>query len=207
VSLLADLAQGGLLGFTAAATPGPFQALLVARSLRAGPLRALPLALVPLVSDTVVVATVLAVLSQLPAGFLRALTALGLVVIVWLAVGTLRAAGRAEDPAERALGAPRGLLPALLVNVTSPGAWLFWSMVGGPLLAAAWHASASHALAFLAGFYACISGGNAALVLLAGGIARAGPRAARALGYASGLALLGFAGWQGWRLCAPLVHG
>ncbi len=205
MSLLADLAQGGLLGLTAAATPGPFQALLVARSLRTGPVRALPLALVPLVSDTLVIAVVLAVLTQLPAGFLGALTAIGLVVVLWLAVSTLRAAGRAEDPAERGLRSPRGFLPAVLVNVTSPGAWLFWSIVGGPILAADWRASAARAVAFLAGFYACISAGNASLVLLAGAIARAGPRAARALGYASGIALLGFAAWQGWRLVGSLL--
>jgi threonine/homoserine/homoserine lactone efflux protein len=174
--------------------------LLVARSLQVGPLRALPLAFVPLVSDTLVVATVLAVLSQLPGGLLRALTAAGLVVVLWLAIGTLRSAGRAALAAGEAADAPRGFLPALLVNVTSPGAWLFWSTVGGPILAADWRAGVARALAFLAGFYACISGGNAALIALAGGIARAGPRAARALGYASGAALLGFAAWQGWRL-------
>ncbi len=197
--LLADIAQGCVLGFTAAATPGPFQVLLVARSLRAGALRALPLACVPLVSDTVVIATVLAVLSQLPGGFLRALTAAGLAVVLWIAVGTLRGAGRPPAAAE-AEQVPRGFFSAVLVNVTSPGAWVFWSIVGGPILAADWRAGPARAVAFLAGFYACISAGNAAIIALAGGIARAGPRAARALGYGSGVALIGFAAWQGWWL-------
>lgn len=196
MSLLADIAQGGLLGLSAAAAPGPFQAVLVARSLRAGPLRALPLSLVPAFSDSVVIAAVLVALAQLPGGFLRALTAAGIGVVAWIAVGTLRAAARGTGPAGAGEGPSRGFLQAALVNVTNPNPWLFWSAVGGPTLAAAWHAGPPRAFAFLAGFYACITGGNAAVVAVAGGLARAGPRAARALGYASGLALLGFAAWQ-----------
>jgi threonine/homoserine/homoserine lactone efflux protein len=197
VSLLADIAQGGVLGLSAAATPGAFQATLVARSVRTGPLRALPLAFIPIVTDPLVIAVVLAALAQVPPAFLRLLTAAGVAVILWIAAGTLRAAWRG---AAATAGAPRGFLQAALVNLTTPGAWLFWSLVGGPILTADWRAGGARALAFLGSFYACIVAGNGLLVILAGGIARAGPRAARALGWASGLVLLGYAAWQGWQL-------
>ncbi len=197
MSLLADIAQGGVLGLSAAATPGAFQATLVSRSVRTGPLRALPLAFIPIVTDPVVIATVLAVLSQVPPLFLRLLTGAGVAVVLWIAAGTLRDALRGVT---FAAAEPRGFLQAALVNVTTPGAWLFWSTIGGPTLARDWRAGPAHAVAFLAAFYACIFGGNGVLVGAAGGIARAGPRAARALGWVSGIALLGYAAWQSWRL-------
>jgi threonine/homoserine/homoserine lactone efflux protein len=197
MSLLGGAAQGAVLGLASAAAPGPFQAVLVARSLRAGPLRALPLAFVPLASDPVAIAVVLLVLGQLPGGFLRALTGVGAAVVLWIAALTLRDALRGQGTsAAGADRASRGFVAAAAVNVTNPNAWIFWSAVGGPLVAAMWRASAAAALAFLAAFYACITAGNAVLALAAGGMARAGPRVARVLGLGSGLALAGFGLWQ-----------
>lgn len=192
---LADMGQGAVLGLSAAAAPGAFQALLVARSIRAGPVRALPLALVPLASDPPAIAVVLLLLSQLPSGFVTALRVAGIAVMLWVAVSALQAARRAAAH-EPGGDASRGFVQAGLVNLTNPNMWLFWGAVGGPILTAAWRASPARALAFLAGFYACIAAGNAAFLVLAGAIARAGPRARRALGIASGTALLAFAGWQ-----------
>lgn len=196
--MLALGTQGALLGLSAAAQPGPFQGYLVAQSLRNGAARSLPLALVPFLSDPPVVAVVLAVLGQVPDAFVRWLGLAGGAVVLWLGFGALRAAlaggPAADDPAARTR--PRGMVRAVLVNLTNPNAWIFWSLVGGPILTAAWRASPARALAFLAGFYALLTAGNVALVLLAGRAAAAGPRLARALGVASGVALLAFGAWQ-----------
>ncbi len=200
MTVLPTIAQGAVLGLASAAAPGPFQALVVARSLRAGPVRALPLAFVPLTSDPVVIAVVLAVLTQLPPGFLTALSAVGAAVVLWLAVATLRDVARGGAPAPGSGGDSPGFLSAVALNMTNPNAWIFWSAVGGPLLATAWRSSPPAAVGFLAAFYACITAGNAALALAAGAIARAGPRAARALGILSGVALLCFGAWQLLRL-------
>jgi len=189
------MGQGAVLGLSAAASPGPLQALFVARALRAGPVRSLPLAFVPLASDAPAMALVLLLLAQLPHGLVTALRAAGIAVMLALAFATLRAARRAAAD-EPAAEAPRGFLEAGLVNLTNPNMWIFWSAIGGPTLAAAWRASPRHALAFLGGFYACIVAGNAAFLVLAGGVARAGPAARRALGIVSGAALAGFAAWQ-----------
>jgi threonine/homoserine/homoserine lactone efflux protein len=187
--------KGLALGFSAAAQPGPFQAYLLAQSLRNGAARTLPVILVPLVSDPPVIAAVLAVLAQLPAGFLRALQVAGGAVVLWLGAATLRAVARppAAGPAH---GPPRGFLRAVLVNLTNPNAWIFWSLVGGPILAEAWRAAPARAALFLAGFYLLLVGGNAALVLLAAQASRLGPRFARGLGAASGVALLLLGCWQ-----------
>jgi len=182
---------GAVLGFSAAAQPGPFQAYLLAQSAKNGAARTMPVALVPFVSDPIVIAVVLAVLAQLSTDLLRALQIVGGAVVLWLAAATLRAVRGGAATAETGT-APRGVLRAALVNLTNPNAWIFWSVVGGPVLASAWKEHPPRAFLFLAGFYVFLTGGNAALVLLAGAARRLGPSFGRGLGVVSGLALLAF---------------
>ncbi len=187
--------EGAALGFSAAAQPGPLQAYLLAQSVRNGSARTLPVALVPLATDPPLIAVVLAVLAQVPPGFVRGLGVAGGALVVWLGVAALRAARRL--PGETDGHAPRtGFVRGMLVNLTNPNAWLFWSLGAGPILAAAWRASPVRAVAFLAGFYLLLVGGNLLFVLLAGRAARAGPGLSRALGFASGAALVAFGAWR-----------
>jgi threonine/homoserine/homoserine lactone efflux protein len=186
--------QGALLGLSAAASPGPFQAYLLAQSLRSGAPRTLPVALVPLVSDPPVIVATLVALSSLPARLLDGLELASAAVVLWLAATTLRALWRPPPARERE--PPRGFLRAALLNFTNPNAWIFWSAVGGPVLAGAWRRAPLEAAAFLAGFYLLLTCGNAALVLLAGNARRLGHGLDRGLGAVSGLALLAFGAWQ-----------
>jgi threonine/homoserine/homoserine lactone efflux protein len=189
------LLQGGWLGLSAAAAPGPLQAYLLAQSVRNGAARTAPVACVPLVTDPPLIAIVLAVLSQVPAGFLRALGILGGAVVLWLGAGTLRAALAPPAPTP-ARPPPAGFVRAVAVNFTNPNAWLWWSTAAGPILVSAWQASPLAAAAFLAGFYLLLVGGNLLFVLLASRLAGAGPGVARALGLVSGAALVAFGGWR-----------
>jgi threonine/homoserine/homoserine lactone efflux protein len=181
--------EGAALGFSAAAAPGPLQAYLLAQSARNGAARTLPVALVPLATDPPLIAVVLAALSRVPEGFVRAVGIVGGAVVLWLGASALRAV-RAERKGAPAHPPPAGFVRAMLVNLTNPNAWLWWSLAAGPILADAWRASSLRAGAFLAGFYLLLVGGNVALVLLAARAARAGPRVARALATASGAALV-----------------
>ena len=71
--MLSLFTNGAGLGFSAAAAPGPFAALLLAQSIRNGAVRTLPLALVPLASDGPIIVLCLLVLGRAPTGLLRAL--------------------------------------------------------------------------------------------------------------------------------------
>ncbi len=196
-----SFAQGAGLGFSAAVSPGPFQAFLLARAVRHGALRTLPAAVAPLASDGPIIALVLLALTRAPAGFLRGVQVAGGLLLLWLAWTAARAfrspAGGTPPPEP---GAPlRGFGQAILVNALSPGPWIFWSLVTGPILVRAWRESAAEAASFLAGFYLVLCGGNAALVLAFAGARRLGPRATRALGALSAAVLLGFGLLQLWR--------
>jgi threonine/homoserine/homoserine lactone efflux protein len=192
--VLAAVAQAAALGFSAAASPGPFQALLLERAARAGPRRALHLALVPLVSDPPVILACLLALSGLPPAFLQALRLLGGALLVWMGAGTLRdlarPAGEGEVAGQAGGARHRGFWRAALVNLLNPNCWLFWSLVGAPLLAAALRHSPWRAALFLIVFYLPLTATNAALVAAFGAVGRLGPRAARALGGLSAAAFL-----------------
>jgi threonine/homoserine/homoserine lactone efflux protein len=187
--------EGAWLGLSAAAAPGPLQAYLLAQSVRNGAARTLPVACVPLATDPPLIAVVLLVLAQLPAGLLRALGIAGGLVVLWLGAGALRAAWAPPAPAA-AHRPPAGFVRALAVNFTNPNAWIWWSTAAGPILVSAWHGSPLSAAAFLAGFYLLLLGGNALFVLLAARLAGAGPGVARTLGAVSGVALVLFGGWR-----------
>jgi threonine/homoserine/homoserine lactone efflux protein len=188
------LIQAAALGFSAGASPGPFQALLLERAARVGPRRALHLSLVPLASDAPTVLACLFAVSGLPPAFVQALQLLGGALLVWMGAGTLRGVLRPEGEAAAGAGAApgrdRGFWQAALVNLLNPNAWLFWSLVGAPLLAAALRDSPGQAALFLVAFYLPLTATNAGLVLVFGAVGRLGPGAARALGGLSAAAFL-----------------
>jgi threonine/homoserine/homoserine lactone efflux protein len=194
------LLQGLGLGFPAAASPGPFQAVLLQRAAAVGPRRALPLALVPLVSDPVVIVATSLALAGLPGGFIRLLQAAGGALLAWLGATGVRELLRPRLVEEAAAAAPaQGFWRAALVNLTNPNAWIFWSLVGSPILAEALRAAPASAALFLAGFYVALTGTNAALVLLFGAVGRLGPGVARALAGVSAAAFLVLGLTQLWR--------
>jgi threonine/homoserine/homoserine lactone efflux protein len=207
------LAKGLALGFSASASPGPFQALLLERAARLGPRRALHLALVPLASDPPVIAACLLALAGLPGGLLRLLSLAGGAFLVWLGGSALRDLWR-EEREEEATGGPAapadsprarsgGFWSAVVVNLLNPNAWIFWSLVGGPILAGALRQGGPSPLAFLGGFYLALSATNAVTVLVFGAVGSLGPRAARALGGLSAVAFLAMGLAQLWQAAAP----
>jgi len=192
--------QGVTLGFSAAASPGPFQAFLFAQAARLGVRRTIPLTLAPLLSDVPIVAVILLALARVPPGFLRALEVAGGAFLLWLAWGSLRIPGETRGGNAPAGEGGRGaFLRAVLVNAAGPGPWIFWSTVCGPILAEAWRASPPLAISFLLGFYGMLVGGKAALVVAFGMAGRIGPGTARGLGLASALAMAGMGVLQLWR--------
>lgn len=196
-----ELVQGAALGFSAAASPGPYQAFLLAQALRNGALRSLPLALAPLASDGPIIALMLLVLTRAPPELLRGLQLAGGAFLLWVAAGLLRSLRRAAGPgpAPRAEPPLRAFLRGVAMNALGPGPWIFWSLVSGPALVRAWNAAPGRAFAFLLGFYLLLCGGNAALILVFATAHRLGPAASRALGLLAALALGGYGLWQLWQ--------
>jgi threonine/homoserine/homoserine lactone efflux protein len=198
--MFAYLLQGLTLGLAAGTQPGPFQTYIISQSLRQGWRKTLIAAIAPLVSDGPIVTLVLLVLSQIPNWFQRLLQIAGGLFVLFLACGAYKA-WRGFSP-ERITDKGSGrqsLLQAGLMNALSPGPYLFWSFVNGPIVIQAWRETPAHALNFLFGFYGGMIALNAAIILLFGLAARFGDRVRRGLLGASSLALAGFGIFQLWR--------
>jgi threonine/homoserine/homoserine lactone efflux protein len=197
--MLAYAIQGLGYGFVAAVQPGPFQAYVISQALSHGWRRALPMALAPLVSDGPIIALVLLVLSQVPDSLQRFLYIAGGLFILYLARGAF-IAWRDFDPAASptTTGSQQSLLKAAAMNLLSPGPYIFWSLVTGPILLTGWRESPADGLAFLAGFYIAMVGSMGGLILLFGTARQLGPKVNRALLGVSAVALVGFGLHQLW---------
>ncbi len=198
--MIGYLVFGITFAFAAAVQPGPLQAWLVARTLAHGWRRALPGAFSPLLSDGPIIALSILVLSRMPAWLLPAIRIAGGAVLLAFAVLAARDWRRAATGGPAPTGppgsAPRSLLGAAAINFTSPGPYLGWSLVMGPLLLRGWRESPAHGVALLAGFYGTMVLAMALMVLAIGAARTLAPRANRALLGASALALAGLGVWQ-----------
>ena len=194
------LLQGLALGFAAGAQPGPFQTYLISQTLSQGWRRTWVAAFGPLLSDGPIVALVLVVLSQVPEWFQRGLRIAGGMFVLYLAWGAYNAwKTHLPDSDSPPQTGPHSLLRAALMNALSPGPYLFWSLVMGPLIVRAWRENPSSGLSLVLGFYLAMIGLNFTVVLLFGQAARFGNQVRKAMLGLSVLALSGFGLYQLWQ--------
>ena len=196
--LLVYVAQGLSYGLAAAAQPGPFQTFVLAQTLRRGWRRSLPISLAPLITDGPIIALMLLVLSQLPNWVARVLSVAGGLFVLYLAWGAYRSWRDFQETDLEDLSAPPGLLKAALINALSPGPYIFWGTVTGPLLVTGWREDPRYAAGLLAGFYVAMVGTLAISIVLIGTARRLGSRLNRALLGISAIVLAGFGLYQLW---------
>ena len=195
--MLAILFQGIGYGFAAAAQPGPFQTFLVSQCLNRGWRRTLPMALAPLISDGPIIALSLLVLSRVPEWWQRLLHIASGLFLLYLAYGAYLSWRRFDEEQFTSLQPPvGGILKASLMNALSPGPYLFWSLVTGPILLAAWRQAPALGIGFLVAIYGTMVASLAAIILVFGMARKLGPRLTHALLGISAIALLGFGLYQ-----------
>ena len=195
------LIQGAALGITAAASPGPFQTFLISRSLSGGWRRGAPIAIVPLITDLPIILFALFLLGKLPPFFFTGIRFAGGAFVLYLAWATFKEwqSGDGNDSHEYA-SAITGLKRGILVNFLSPGPYLFWGLINGPILLTALRQSALHGAAFLFGFYGIFISSLFLLAILFHQARRFGSQVVRVLLLMSILILVVFGGiliWQG----------
>lgn len=181
--MLPFITSGLSLGFAAGFLPGPLQSYILNTTLALGGRRSFIIIFSPLVIDGPIILLVLLALRQFPPEFIRAVQVIGGLFLLWLAWDAWRAfrGGAAIDTTAEPPPA-RGIFGrALVMNIFSPGPYLFWGTVNGPLLLDALEQSAAHGLAFLVAFYGTFLGIMGLLVLAFDRLRRVDPRLTRAL--------------------------
>jgi threonine/homoserine/homoserine lactone efflux protein len=191
--------QGIGYGFSAAVIPGPFQTFVISQTLTRGWKKLLPAALAPLISDGPIIILCLFVLNQVPIWFQRFLYIAGGVFILYLAFGAYKS-WRDFDPnlSQMDSGTQRSLSKAVLMNFLSPGPYIYWSLVTGPILLKGWREIPGNGIGFLAGFYVTIISTLVGIILLFGFARELGPKVNRALIGISVIALFCFGFYQLW---------
>jgi threonine/homoserine/homoserine lactone efflux protein len=193
------IVQGIGYGLAAAAQPGPFQTYLISQTLIKGWRRTLPAALAPLLSDGPIIFVCLLVLSQMPAWLHRFLYIAGGLFLLYLAYGSYQSWKNFHlaIPSQES-GAQQSVLKAALINILSPGPYIFWSLVTGPILVTAWRERPVYGLGFLAAFYGAMILSLSTIILVFGFARQLGPRVNRALLGISAIALFCFGLIQLW---------
>lgn len=192
------LLQGVALGFSAAVSPGPFQAYLLSQASAHGWKKTVGAAFAPLLSDGPIILILLVVLAQTPDWFLRGLNLAGGILMLYLAYGALRTFQKYSRQTGAA-PAEHNLLKSVLVNALSPGPWIFWSVLAGPILVEAWRTSFADAVLFLFGFYFLLIGGNVLFIALFATARHFGSQITRVLNGIAAIALLIFGLFQIYR--------
>ncbi len=199
--------SGLLLGFAAAAQPGPFQTYLIAQAVTYGWRKTWVAALAPLLSDGPIILLTLFALNQMPTWLQRGLNVASGLFILYLAWGAFRKWQNFSGPEIGAAPqAGRSLLKAALMNMLSPVPYIYWSLVTGPVLLAGLHVSPLHGFSFLLSFYLVLVGGFLALMAIFGVASRSGNRVNRILIGASAVVLAGFGVFQLWRGLVPELY-
>jgi threonine/homoserine/homoserine lactone efflux protein len=183
--------KGLTLALTAVAIPGPSQAYLVSVALQAGWRRALWVAIAPIISDIPIVIGVLLVLNQMAAivpSLIQIIQVLGgflLLYIAWTSWKLVRSGvmfGAAPEGEKPIVLEPRQIVTqAVLVNLFSPGPYLFWTTVNGPILLGGLQESIFHGLAFLVGFYGTFFTGFALIGYVFAQVGQVNPRVTRVI--------------------------
>ncbi len=190
------IARGLTLGLTAGILPGPIQSLIIQMTLTQGWRKSLVLVFSPLLSDIPVIVLTVFVLAQFPPEFIRAIQIVGGLFVLWLARGAwlnFRAGVMIGAGGETlALSVRQLLARGLMTNLLSPGPYLFWGTVNGPLLVDGLRQSVLHGAAFLIAFYGSFLGVLAAFVAVFNRVRTLDARLTRALLLIITILLLGF---------------
>ncbi len=204
--MLDNIAPAFGFGFIAGVMPGPLQTFLLVQTLQRGARGGAWILPAPLISDGPIIVVCLLLLSQFNQGWLRGLSLLGGLFLIYLAreswrelkatQPTARDDAVADDEVRNIAAKYSGWAltgRAALINALGPGPWLFWGTVMGPLTIQLWRVSPGHGLAALGAFYSMLVGLLTVQLLVFSYARRLGPKFARAGTWLGIVLLIGFA--------------
>jgi len=146
---------GAALGLVAGISPGPILALVISETIKYGRKEGMKVAFVPLVSDLPIVLLTLLILAKVSeySTILGVISILGAGFLCLLAYESLRIRAVQQDVNTARFS---GFWKGVLANFLSPHPYLFWLLVGSPMVIKAYGFSLLAAAGYVAGFYICM---------------------------------------------------
>ena len=208
--------QGIALGLSAAATPGPLQSFLISQTLLGGWRSGIMVAFAPLISDPLIVFVIVFLLEQMPDSMINVIGILGGLFALYTAFGIYRqwktTFSKTDADGESGTGTREDLqyelnsnslnnlrdylgigAKGVVMNILSPGLYLFWFFITGPILLSALEDSLLEGFSFLFGFYFMMITGLLVIVFVFNFSRRFGPKVIRILTLISIIILVIFA--------------
>jgi len=165
--MISYILSGTILGLTAGISPGPLLVLVISETMIHGTRAGVKTAFAPLITDTPIIILTFFILKQLQDFklILAILSICGALYILYLAYE-----GWKSGPIESGDNTKKsnGLVKGFYVNMLNPHPYVFWLMVGTPLIIKGASMSFVAAGLFVFLFYICIIGAKIAIALLIG---------------------------------------
>lgn len=161
---LTYLLSGIVFGLTAGLSPGPLFTLVITETLRHGKAAGMKVALAPLFTDGLLIVAGLFLFSQLPnMDFLLGLLSLaGAVFVAYLAYESLTAKGVETDSKG---SQSQSLQRAIVTNLLNPHPYLFYLLVGAPIIQKGLLLGLLSPGLFIAGFLSMLVGSKMVVAL------------------------------------------
>ena len=156
-----------VLGLSAGLAPGPLLTLVLTETIRYGTRSGIRVSLAPLLTDLPIVVVSLFVMSRLSSfsGVLGTISLFGACFVAYLGVESLRVRGL---PLPEPPGSSHSLTKGVITNLLNPHPYLFWTLVGAPMIVDAYGRSLCSAVLFLLIFYTMLVGSKITLAVTAG---------------------------------------
>jgi len=161
------LGSGLFLGIVAGISPGPLLPLVVTETLKYGRKEGIKLALAPLITDLPIILAAYFLIQNFAENslLLGIISLLGALFLLLLAYENIRYKPSVKN---KPIQKPKSFQKGIVVNLLNPHPYLFWILVGAPILVNAGLISSFAIVLFLAGFYVMLVGSKIVFALLTG---------------------------------------
>jgi threonine/homoserine/homoserine lactone efflux protein len=190
------IARAAYLGLVATILPGPQQAFAINTALARGWRKSLVIAIAPFIADLPVMLVFLFVLRQVPAPVISVIQIMGGGFILYLALlayrdyrqgSSIGGSGQTEEAVPVHL-----LRRAVLMNLSGPGPYIFWSSIHGPAVIQASQQSLWLGLAYICAFYGTFFTGIVVFLIIFDRVGQLNTRITRTLIFVTIIALAFF---------------
>jgi threonine/homoserine/homoserine lactone efflux protein len=157
--------MGAVFGLTAGISPGPLLTLVISETLRHNKREGMKIAVAPLITDIPIVLSTIFILSRMASydRVLGIISILGGIFIAYLGYDSIRSKGMEIDIQDLNL---KSIRKGIIVNFLSPHPYIFWLMVGAPIILKAYRENPAAAFAFIIAFYLLLIGSKISIALL-----------------------------------------
>jgi threonine/homoserine/homoserine lactone efflux protein len=161
------LFSGIVFGLSAGLSPGPLLTLVISETLKHDIKEGIKVALAPLLTDLPIVLITLFVLSRLSnmLPVLGVVSLLGCAFLIYLGYESISFRGVDMDIEQ---AKPQSIRKGVIANFLNPNPYMFWFIIGAPLVLKALKISLFSASLFILGFYVCLVGSKVLVAVVVG---------------------------------------